>query len=295
MNVKIDDGLVRRLVASQIPQWKNLPVKPVAQSGWDNRTFHLGDTMLVRLPSAVEYGAQVEKEQRWLPLLAPLLPLTIPTPLVMGEPSKEFPWSWSVYRWIEGTSAASSQIPDPREFAQALAAFLLALQGIDTTNGPLSGPQSFYRGGALAQYDSQVRQAIAILGDKIAADTAMQVWQSALAKTWQNPPVWVHGDISAGNLLVQDGQLSAVIDFGQLAVGDPACDLAIAWTFFKGESREHFRSYLPYDTQTWDRARGWALWKALIVSAGFTNPNNYESIRSEQTIRELLADYQQTS
>jgi len=289
--VHIDVSLVRRLIATQFPQWADLPVKPVKFGGWDNRTFHLGKQMLVRMPSAEEYAMNVEKEQKWLPRLAPLLPLPIPEPLAMGEPAEGYPWRWSVYRWIEGDTAASAHIADLGDFATSLAQFLIALQRIDTTDGPLPGPYSFAHVGALATYDVETRQAIAVLKDKIDVDVATEVWKKALETAWQHSPVWVHGDIMAGNLLVQGGKLSAVIDFGGLAVGDPACDLAIAWKFFRGKSRETFREMLPLDAGTWARGRGWALWKALIIAAGFTETNAVEAAQPWRVIGEALADH----
>ncbi len=222
-NQMIDEKLVYLLVASQFPQWKDLPVRPVAVQGWDNRTFHLGKQMLVRMPSAAEYAMKVEKEQKWLPRLAPLLPLSIPEPLAMGEPGGGYPWRWSIYRWIEGNTAGSAYIADLCDFATSLAQFLIALQRIDTTDGPLPGPHNFYRGGKLTTYDAETRHAIDALKSKIDVDTVTKIWEEGIATTWQFPSVWVHGDISAGNLLVQEGKLSAVIDFGGLAVGDPAC------------------------------------------------------------------------
>lgn len=287
----IDDTLVRHLVATQFPQWKDLPIRPVALDGWDNRTFHLGERMLVRMPSAVDYVAQVEKEQQWLPKLAPFLPLPIPVPMAIGEPANGYPWKWSIYGWLEGESAAFAHITDLRDFAINLAQFLIALQCIDTTDGPLAGPHSFYRGGALTTYDVETRQAITTLKSKIDVDAATEVWEVALGTTWHRSPVWIHGDVSVGNLLVQEGRLSAVIDFGQLAVGDPACDLAIAWTLFRDESREVFRRMLPLDSGTWARGRAWTLWKALIVVAGLTDPNAIEAVQSRRIIDEVLADH----
>lgn len=286
----IEEDFVRRLVAAQFPQWKDLPIQAVAVSGWDNRTFHLGDRMLIRMPSAAEYALQVEKEQQWLPRLAPFLPLPIPVPLAAGEPMDGYPWKWSIYSWLDGETAATGHIADLCEFAVDLAKFLEAFQSIDSTEGPLSGLHSFYRGGSLMTYDAEVRQALIALEGKIDVETATKVWEAALATTWNGKPVWVHGDISAGNLLVQNGRLSAVIDFGQLAVGDPACDLAIAWTFFKGKSRKAFRDELPLDEGTWARGRAWTLWKSLMVAAGFTNPNNFESARSWDIIKEVLEE-----
>src|ERR1700733_6093885 len=206
MQFPIEETLVRRLVATQFPRWKDLPVTPVALSGWDNRTFHLGDSMLVRMPSAAEYAAQVEKEHKWLPQLAPLLPLFIPNPLVMGEPSDEYPWKWSIYRWLKGDSAAMVQITNLHDFATRLARFLIVLQHIDPTYGPPSGPHSFYRGGPLSIYDAEIREAIVTLKDRIDTNAATEIWEMALGTTWHKSPVWVHGDISAGNLLVQDGR-----------------------------------------------------------------------------------------
>ncbi|MDZ4323232.1 MAG: aminoglycoside phosphotransferase family protein [Alphaproteobacteria bacterium] len=291
IKVHIDVSLVRRLITTQFPQWADLPVESVAVGGWDNRTFHLGDQMLIRMPSAEEYAMKVEKEQMWLQRLAPLLPLPIPTPLAMGEPGEGYPWRWSIYRWIEGETASIKHIADLCQFATALAEFLSALQRIDTTGGPMAGPHNFYRGGLLSTYDAETRQAILILGDKIDAELVTTIWDTALASTWTASPVWVHGDVSTGNLLVREGKLSAVIDFGGLGIGDPACDLAIAWTLFKGESREAFRAALPLDKDTWARGRGWTLWKALIVYAGLPGTNSLERENSKRVMEEVLADY----
>ena len=290
-DVTIDAALVRELISAQFPQWIDLPIRSVAQSGWDNRTFHLGESMLVRMPSSAEYASQVEKEHEWLPKLAPLLPVAIPVPLATGEPAQGYPWKWSIYQWLPGESAASAQIPDLCAFAAELAQFLVALQRIDPAGGPLPGPHSFYRGGALKICDAKTREAIARLATKIDASTATEVWEAALATIWQCPPVWVHGDISAGNLLVQDGRLSAVIDYGQLTIGDPACDLSITWTLFKDESREVFREKLALDADTWKRGRAWALWKALIIAAGMTESNNIEGAQSLRIINEVIADH----
>jgi aminoglycoside phosphotransferase (APT) family kinase protein len=287
----IDASLVRRLIGIQFPHWADLPVTPVASGGWDHRTFHLGADMTVRLPSAAAYSQQVEKEQRWLPRLAPFLPLAIPRPLAMGKPAEGYPWNWSVYRWIDGETATIERIADLRAFATTLAEFLAALQRIDATGGPKAGPHNFHRGGKLTTYDAETRQAIAALDGRINADAVMAVWEAALASEWQLPPVWFHGDISVGNLLVKDGRLCAVIDFGSSGVGDPACDLVIAWRFLRGESRDVFRAVLPLDRGTWARGRGWALWKALIVAAGLpgTDPNDVDE--SRRVIDEIFVDH----
>jgi aminoglycoside phosphotransferase (APT) family kinase protein len=288
--IAIDTDLVRRLVDTQFPQWRHLPVSPVAFGGWDNRTFHLGDGMTVRLPSAAPYSLQVEKEHRWLPRLAPFLSLPIPTPLAMGKPAQGYPWHWSVYRWIEGETAKTARITDLRAFAIALADFLVALRRIDPTGGPGPGQHNFYRGGPLTVYDGEARLAIAALEGRIDTQAATVVWESALAATWHGSPVWFHGDVAWGNFLVVNGDLSAVIDFGTSGVGDPACDLAITWTFFEDDSREVFRRRIAFDDATWARGRGWTLWKALITVAGHDS-NQAEAARQRRVIDEVLADH----
>lgn len=289
--IDINISLVHQLITAQFPQWADLPIKPVASSGWDNRTFHLGQHMLVRMPSSSAYEAQVEKEQQWLPKLAPLLPLPIPVPLAMGKPTKGYPLHWSVYQWLNGEQATIERIANLHSFAISLAKFLTAFQSIDSTGGPPPGRHSFYRGGDLATYNTETQQAIASLNGKIDVGAATAIWEAALTTKWNNTPVWVHGDISTGNLLVEDGQLSAVIDFGQLTIGDPACDLSIAWTLFKDESREAFRTTLTLDSATWARGRGWALWKALIVCARLPGTNYLEIENSKQILDEIINDY----
>jgi aminoglycoside phosphotransferase (APT) family kinase protein len=291
LKVNIDAALVRRLIATQFPRWKDLAIRPVASGGWDNRTFHLGDEMTVRLPSAAAYSLQVEKEHRWLPRLAPLLPLPIPVPLAMGVPAENYPWHWSVYGWIEGETAKRERIAGLSQFADDLAEFLVALQRIDATGGPPPGQHNFFRGGPLSIYDGETREAIAVLDGKIDTHAARAVWEAALAATWHGAPVWFHGDVSWGNLLVSQGRLSAVIDFGTSGVGDPACDLAIAWTLFKGKSREAFRAGLPADEAMWARGRGWTLWKALITVAGHIDVNPVEVKKSHHVIDDVLADH----
>lgn len=264
---EITAELASALVAGQFPEWAHLPVTPVAVSGWDNITFRLGDAMSVRLPSHVSYVAQVEKEHVWLPRLAPHLPLPIPTPLAKGKPAGPYPWPWSVYAWLPGHSANIAPIADPVRLARDVAGFLSTLQALDPKDGPAAGAHSHNRGAGLAAFDAQTRQAIAGLGGRIDGNMASRLWDAAITARFNGPPVWLHGDIATGNLLVEDGRLSAVIDFGCCAVGDPACDLVIAWTLFNNEARPAFQAALPLDDGTWARGLGWALWKSLIVMA----------------------------
>ncbi len=290
--IAINTSLVKRLIASQFPQWAELAINPVEKQGWDNRTFHLGNTMLVRLPSAERYAEKVEIEQRWLPKLAPHFPLQVPVPVAMGKPSPEYPWHWSIYKWIDGETASRDRISNLNQFAQSLAQFLTALESIDATNGPPAGPHNFYRGGSLKIYDSQTREAINLLQDKIDTQAATAIWNTALSSEWHKKLVWVHGDIEQDNLLVKDGTLHAVIDFGGLGVGDPACDLAIAWSLLDKDSRKAFRQILQLDDDTWARGRGWALWKALIVCAQLPGTDSKKIEKYKRVLDEILFEYQ---
>jgi aminoglycoside phosphotransferase (APT) family kinase protein len=287
---EIDQALVERLVAAQFPQWADLPVRAVLAQGWDNRTFRLGDALSVRLPSASHYVAQVEKEQAWLPRLAPGLPLPIPEPVAVGAPGEGYPFPWSVNRWLDGESAATATIADRVVFARDLAGFLKALWGLNATGGPAAGGHSFHRGGDLGVYAGQVSAALADLGAEVDRAACERVWADALESAWDRPGVWAHGDVAAGNLLVRNGRLSAVIDFGQMAVGDPACDLVITWVFLEGEAREAFREAVGLDPRTWARARGWALWKALVMMTGRSGAVPGEVERHRRALGAVLTD-----
>ncbi|CDN46918.1 aminoglycoside phosphotransferase family protein [Neorhizobium galegae] len=289
--VEIDAALVKNLIAAQFPDWADLSVRPVANGGWDNRTFHLGETMLVRLPSAERYVAQVEKEHRFLPAFGPQLPLPIPVPLGLGKPGEGYPWPWSVYAWIAGDRSSLQAIANLTVFAEDLADFLLALRKIDPSDGPPPGPHNFFRGGALEVYDNETRRSIRVLADQIDVPLITEIWERALASTWKNRPVWVHGDVAEGNLLVRDGRLAAVIDFGSSGTGDPACDLVIAWTLFDEPAAHAFRNRVKLDTETWERARGWCLWKALITAAGEPGTNPLVKDEHRRWIDRIVADH----
>lgn len=257
----IDAALVRRLVAEQHPRWADLPVAPVPHDGHDNRTYRLGEELVVRLPTADGYTPSVAKEHTWLPVLAPHLPVAVPEPMALGEPSALFPRPWSVRRWIPGDTVARGHAPQAA-LADDLADALCALRGVDGTGGPGAGPATFHRGGSLAAYDGETRAADERLGAG-----GLPVWEEALASHWDRDPVWFHGDVAVGNLLVRDGRLRALIDFGTFGTGDPACDLVIAWTHLDDGPRAAFRERVGLDDDTWARARGWALWKALVTVA----------------------------
>lgn len=286
----IDVALVRNLLAAQFPEWAELSLGPVRPGGWDNRTFRLGDDMLVRLPSAEPYAGQVEKEQYWLPRLAAKLPVAIPSPLAFGRPGMGYPWNWSVYRWIEGEPATTATIDDMQTFGGSLAHFLSALHAVDASEGPAAGWHNFHRGGLLSTYDAETRQAIAKLGGGSAAEAAIAIWEVAIATTWRKRPVWVHGDLAPGNLLVNDGRLRAVIDYGNLGVGDPACDLAVVWTFPGNQGRAVFNTALSLDAADWARGRGWALWKALITMTRIVDGPPTDANSAKLVFERILTD-----
>jgi aminoglycoside phosphotransferase (APT) family kinase protein len=284
----IDAALARRLIEAQFPQWAALPIERVAHDGWDNRTFRLGDALSIRLPTGDWYAQQVAKEQRWLPRLAPQLPLPIPAPVARGEPGDGYPYAWSVYRWLDGEIAERTRVDDLPGFGAALARFLVALRAADATGGPPPGEHNFFRGGPLATYEAEALAAVETLGNEIPRDAILRVWQEAMATTWERAPVWVHGDVAAGNLLVRDGRLAAVLDFGSSGVGDPACDVVIAWTYLDGPGRDAFRAALGLDAATWSRGRGWALWKALITLVGHLEDGT-DASRPRRDIERVLS------
>jgi aminoglycoside phosphotransferase (APT) family kinase protein len=261
--------LVRRLLGEQFPEWAGLPVRPVALDGWDNTTFRLGDEMSVRIPSHDVYVVQVDKEHRWLPELASHLPVEIPRPIAKGQPGCGLPRPWSVYGWIDGEPALiGSGAVDAEALADDLGAFLVALREVPADGGPAAGDASFQRGGPVSVWDEQTRSAVAALGPSIDAAGAIAAWDAAIGARPAAADRWVHGDVTGANLVVRDGRLAGVIDFGCCAVGDPACDLVAAWTMFEGRSRRRFAEAVGYGPDTWARARGWALWRALVSIEG---------------------------
>lgn len=289
MSDLIDAALAASLVAEQFPQWAHLPVTPVVPGGHDNRTFRLGDELTVRLPTADGYVPGELKEHAWLARLAPALPLAIPVVEGVGMPSATFPRPWSIRRWIPGETADPARIRDPERFAEQLAAFLVALRAAEATDGPAAGEQSFHRGADLAVYNEQTREGIDAVREEFDPLVLSAIWDRALASRWLGVPVWFHGDVASGNLLVDErGDLAAVIDFGTSGVGDPACDTVIGWTLFRGTTRDRFRDALGLDDDTWDRGRGWALWKAVITIMWHRESDPTVADEARVVIRELL-------
>jgi aminoglycoside phosphotransferase (APT) family kinase protein len=286
--VPTDVALAQRLIAAQFPEWAALPVEPVPFRGTDNALYRLGEDKVVRLPTRPRTAMTLEKERRWLPRLAPLVPLAIPTPLGEGEPGEGYPFTWSVYRWLPGRIAAEEPLADPRRAALDLAGFIAALHQIDASGAPGPGEHNFGRGEPLVNRDAPMRAAI----EKLCAGNLVAIWEEALAAPeWSGPPVWIHGDLDSRNLLVENGRLSAVIDFGSVGVGDPATDVMVAWKLFAGESRKLFREALAVDDATWTRARGWVVSQAVIALAYYTMEMNQLLVREAQRwLQEALAD-----
>jgi aminoglycoside phosphotransferase (APT) family kinase protein len=280
--IATDESLVSRLLADQFPQWADLPVTRVTSSGTDNALYRLGDDLAVRLPRVPSAAGQVEKDQQWLPLLAPHLPLAVPSPLAVGRPGAGYPLTWGVYRWLAGREARLERFEDPCRAALDLAGFLLAMQSLDA-----EGPPS-RRGQPLAALDGDTRRAIAQVSDEFDPERVTFAWETSLsAPVFDGRPVWVHGDLSPGNLLVTGGELSAVIDFSCLGVGDPACELLVAWNLFDGRSREAFREAMGVDDDMWLRGRGWALLVALIQLPYYLHTNPVMVAGARRVIREV--------
>lgn len=281
--MEITVELVQELINEQFSQWKDLEIKMVKKSGHDNRTFHLGDKMSVRLPSGKDYEAQVEKENKWLPYLSKHLPYLISCPIAIGKPNKDYPYAWSINKWLEGESLDSVSGIDKIELAKTLAHYLTLLQKVDPLDAPKAGKHNFYRGGDLEVYHEQTLEALEQLKDVLPIEKLNEIFNQSLESKWNKSGVFVHGDVAPGNLLIQNNKLVGLIDFGILGVGDPACDYAMAWTYFNEEERKVFLANIDVDTI--NRARGWALWKALIT---YNSTNLEVRNNAHYTINEIL-------
>jgi len=283
-----DVALVRRLLAGQFPQWAELAIEPVASYGTDHDIYQLGEHLAARLPRIGWATNQAAKEAEWLPRLAPHLPLALPVQLAMGHPAEGYPYPWSVYEWLPGENA-NGTIDNLDQAAVDLAAFVSALRLVDVTDAHPRPPRS--RGAPLGELDEQVRRSIAQLDDRIDGDATLHSWEESLnAASWDGEEVWVHGDLLPGNLLVVGGRLSAVIDFGGLNVGDPACDLQPAWNVFAGDSRARYRDELQVDDASWLRGRGWALCQAVMALPYYWNTNPGMIRQASHALAQVLAD-----
>lgn len=284
--------LARKLISHQFPEYASLTIVDVEKQGHDNRTYRLGRHMLVRMPTAEDYALKVPKEQELLPGLAKRLSASIPAPIKMGKPSADYPYPFSIYKWLSGKSINLLTLiaQEKEQLAFDLAKFLKELQSITDVEGPEPGQHNWWRGDHVSVYDKGAREQITELAEVIDVTRALALWGHACATRWNKQPVWIHGDFAIGNILMDGGKLSAVIDFGGAAVGDPACDLVIAWTYLSGKAREIFIAEMDMDPDTWLRARAWALWKATFELCQIADKNSSEALLQKQIIDEAIDD-----
>ncbi|MEU6676154.1 aminoglycoside phosphotransferase family protein [Streptomyces sp. NPDC046925] len=285
-----DADLAGRLLADQFPQWAGLPLTPVVPGGSDHALFRLGEELQVRLPRGDWAAGQAEKDQRWLPRIAEHLPLPIPSPVAVGEPAFGYPWRWSVTRWLPGNAARHDSLADSVGTAVEMAGFLSALQHLPPPSELLPGPHPDLESEGLRARDASTRAAIRSVDGVFDRQALTAAWDAAMeAPDWDRDPIWFHGDLHVGNLLTVEGRLSAVIDFGGLGVGDPSCDLVIAYTLLGEKTRPAFREALAIDEATWIRGRGWALATGLNAYTAYAHVNPHVAKATTYQITQALA------
>lgn len=280
-----DAGLVRRLLAGQMPEWAELPLTRIGLSGTMNQLYRLGDDLLVRLPRRANAVEQLHFERDWLPRLAPHLPVRVPEQVALGSPGEGYPHEWAVYRYLDGEHPSVDDPGDTDALAEDLAAFVVAMRGLDP-----AGARGGYRTGPLSDRDDYVREWAAKADGLVDASAVLRIWDEALtAPAWTGDPAWAHSDLLPGNLLVRDGRLTAVIDFGAAGAGDPCYDLTVAWNCLPIRSRRRFRDTAGLDDAAWARARGWAMtWVGGIAYYRETNPVMAEMGR--RAVAEIIAE-----
>ena len=284
--VDIDAQLVQRLLAIQFPKWAKLPIKQVVSAGTNNALYKLGEDMVVRLPRIESAVKHIDTERTWLPRLAPQLPVAVPLPLGLGTASEGFPWPWTIYTWLDGVNPEADHLVEPGLLAQDIADFILAMQKVELLDGPPAR-----RGEPLQTQNLQVRQALIALEGVIDTGAATKTWKECLKlPAWYKPPVWVHGDLMPGNLLIVSNRLSAVVDFEGVGMGDPACDLIVAWNLLPANVRDDFRNTVSVDDATWERGKGWAFSMAIIQLPYYKDTNPIMAANARYVIGEVLAD-----
>lgn len=284
--VDIDAELVGRLVAAQFPRLTDLPIDAARSTGTVNALYRLGDHLYARLPRVQRWAQSLDKEWNWLPRLTPHLSLRIPEPVAKGDPTSWYPFSWAIYRWIDGQPYADELVEDEHQAAEDLAQFVFELRSIDpAVEAPRSGRPP------LRVLDALTRAAIESARDVIDSDAANAAWERALgAPVWDGTSVWIHTDLLRPNLLVDGGRLCAVIDFGGVGLGDPAADVIPAWSVFGHAGRGTFRGALDVDDGTWNRARGFALSQAVMIIPYYAETNPGFVALAKRTVEEVLAD-----
>jgi aminoglycoside phosphotransferase (APT) family kinase protein len=283
--IDIDETLVARLVSGQFPRLAGLPISAVRSTGTVNAIYRLGEDLCVRLPRVQSWAEDLERELRWLPKIAPAVSLRVPEPVARGLPASEYPFTWAIYRWLDGRPYRDDLVHDERQAAEDLARFVHELRRLDRVGAPRGGRRP------LRELDGVTRSAIAASGGVIDSDAAAGAWSRALeAPVWDGAPVWIHTDLLRPNLLVDRGRIHAVIDFGGVGVGDPAADVIAAWSVFGPSGRAVFRAALGVDEGVWSRARGYALHQAALIIPYYaeTNPGFVEL--AKRTVEEILAE-----
>lgn len=283
----IDSTLVHTLLQHQCPQWAHLPLLVIPSSGTDHALFRLGDDFIVRLPRIDWAAAPIDKEYDWLPQIATYLTTPIFTPIFKGSPNAIYPWSWLIAKWHKGHNPKAERADEYGRLAEDLAHFLNQFHAIPLTSGPPSR-----RGTPLTDLNEETQSAIHLLDGEINIPAITDLWQQLMnTPPWPQASVWVHGDFLPGNILIQNNRLSAVIDFSDLGIGDPACDLVIAWSLLNVTSRSVFRNHLTYmDDHTWMRGKGWALSVALIMLPYYKNSNPVLTKLARRMIEQVFHD-----
>ena len=285
--IDISVSLVEKLIRKQAPQWADLPVAPVPSMGTDNALFRLGDTMQIRLPRIGWAVDNIDKEFTWLPQIAPFISVPITTALFKGNPIEDYPYHWAIYDWLEGENPKPGCADCGRDFVANITDFLKETRKIKLPDSPKAA-----RGMPLINRDEVTRKALKELAGVIDTGLAARIWDNALeVPYWDKPPVWVHGDMLPGNILIKDGKLSGVIDFSCMGLGDPACDVIVAWNLLDAKRRMLFRDLLQIDENTWIRGQAWALTQSLLILPYYkdTNPGLVEI--ANYTLGEIFSDF----
>lgn len=284
--IDINTSLVRQLLANQFKDWANLPLQVIRPEGTDNAMYKLGDDKVVRLPRTKGSAVSLEKERLLLPELAHHLPIAIPAIYRQGIPEADYPCPWLICEWLEGKTPIDENMLDHHQAAIDLGNFVSAMHKINLSNGP-----KCRRGQPISARDQETREGIASLRNMYDVSLLTDLWESVLEEPeWSEAPVWIHGDLHAGNLLAKDGRVMAVIDFGLAGVGDPACDIMVAWTFLTAETRNVFRSIVQPDDATWARGRGWALHLGIVGYPYYRTTNPIFANIAKRAIDEVIAD-----
>jgi aminoglycoside phosphotransferase (APT) family kinase protein len=283
----VDAALVRRLVAGQFPQLAGLPVIGISSPGTVNAIYRIGDDWYARLPLLEKWQSGLEYEARWLPWLAPRLTLAIPEPVWAGRPAEGYPFGWAIYRWLDGSPYADDLVDDEGKAAADLARFVTELRQVEpVSEAPRTGRRP------LEELDVTTQESFAAAAGAIDVDGAFLAWQDSLrAAPWDGSPVWIHSDLLRPNVLVHNGRISAVIDFGAVGVGDPATDVIAAWAVFGPAGRVAFRAALGVDDDTWRRSRGIALHQAVALIPYYAESNPAFAALGRRTARQVIADF----